>query len=77
MDCLEKMFVTENDNFNFTVSEVLKIYQSFDILSQYWNLGKINDKLMELTLTCTKSNDDDLLELYKLLNDDGYLSHNN
>ena len=77
MDCLEKMFVTENDNFSFTVSEVLQIYQSFDILSLYWNVGKINEKLMDLTLTSTKSNDDDFLALYKLLHKDGYLSHNN
>lgn len=32
---------------------------------------------MDLTLTSTKSNDDDFLALYKLLHKDGYLSHNN
>lgn len=51
------------------------IYRAFDILAEYWNHDKMRETIVQLTYDCIKSNDNDLLELFKLFMQKGYLDN--
>lgn len=61
---------------NYSVTNLLNIYQSF-LSCDFWiNKKKLVEKIVELTYECIKSNDEDLLSLFKLFHSNGILEQN-
>jgi|688.fasta_scaffold177334_1 hypothetical protein len=61
---------------NYSVTNLLNIYQSFLLCNCFINKSKLVDKIVELTYECIKSNDKDLLSLFKLFHSNGVLEKN-
>ena len=61
---------------NYSVTNLLNIYQSFLQCNTWINKKKLVDKIVELTYECIKSNDEDLLSLFKLFHINGVLEQN-
>jgi|LakMenE18May11ns_1017448.scaffolds.fasta_scaffold9458373_1 hypothetical protein len=51
------------------------IFRAFDILAEFWNQEKMRNTIKQLTYECIKSNDHDLLELFKMYLQRGYLDN--
>lgn len=59
-------WILKEDQLQLTVSQLLEFYKCFDFLATHWNRDLLLDWIMHHTHHCIKSNDTDLVALFRM-----------